>query len=233
MADCASSVSSRVESTAKRRVFTLLLSLFEVVAATCVYSLLTMAIETEIKFRVENLDELVGRLRAAGFYNQTPRSFESNVLYDTQDRKMRARTEILRIRNYAGKWTVTHKRLPDVGPGEDAHKHRIEIETEVADGSALAEVFQSIGLVAAFRYEKWRSEWSDGEGQCVIDETPIGDYAELEGSPEWIDRAAARLAVDRSSYLTLSYGRLFDLWKAENRSSANDLTFEAVAAAID
>jgi len=192
-----------------------------------------MAIETEIKFRVENLDELVGRLRAAGFYNQTPRSFESNVLYDTQDRKMRARTEILRIRNYAGKWTVTHKRLPDVGPGEDAHKHRIEIETEVADGSALAEVFQSIGLVAAFRYEKWRSEWSDGEGHCVIDETPIGDYAELEGSPEWIDRAAARLAVDRSSYLTLSYGRLFDLWKAENRSSANDLTFEAVAAAID
>ena len=233
MADCASSVSSRVESTAKHRVFTLLLSLFEVVAATCVYSLLTMAIETEIKFRVENLDELVGRLRAAGFYNQTPRSFESNVLYDTQDRKMRARTEILRIRNYAGKWTVTHKRLPDVGPGEDAHKHRIEIETEVADGSALAEVFQSIGLVAAFRYEKWRSEWSDGEGHCVIDETPIGDYAELEGSPEWIDRAAARLAVDRSSYLTLSYGRLFDLWKAENRSSANDLTFEAVAAAID
>jgi adenylate cyclase class 2 len=192
-----------------------------------------MAIETEIKFRVENLDELVGRLCAAGFYNQTPRSFESNVLYDTQDRKMRARTEILRIRNYAGKWTVTHKRLPDVGPGEDAHKHRIEIETEVADGSVLAEVFQSIGLVAAFRYEKWRSEWSDGEGQCVIDETPIGDYAELEGSPEWIDRAAARLAVDRSSYLTLSYGRLFDLWKAENRSSANDLTFEAVAAAID
>ena len=36
---------------------------------------------------------------------------------------MRARTEILRIRNYAGRWTVTHKRLPDVGPGEDAHKH--------------------------------------------------------------------------------------------------------------
>jgi adenylate cyclase class 2 len=189
-----------------------------------------MAIETEIKFRVGDVGELVERLRREGFHEQTPRAFESNVLYDTPDRTMRARTEILRIRNYAGRWTVTHKRLPDVGPGEDAHKHRIETETEIADGDALAQVFLSIGLVAAFRYEKWRSEWTDGDGHCVIDETPIGDYAELEGSAEWIDRAASRLGVARSEYLTLSYGRLFDLWRAEHNSSASDLTFETVAA---
>ena len=190
-----------------------------------------MSIETEIKFRVENVGGLVERLRGAGFHEQTPRAFESNVLYDTPDRKMRARTEILRIRSYAGRWTVTHKRLPDVGPGEDAHKHRVETETEVSDGNVLAEVFQSIGLVPAFRYEKWRSEWSDGEGHCVIDETPIGDFAELEGSPAWIDRVAERLAVERKAYLTLSYGRLFEQWCAEHKSSASDLTFEAVAEA--
>ena len=61
-----------------------------------------MAIETEIKFRVASVGELVMQLRQAGFRQQTPRSFESNVLYDTPDRKMRARTEILRIRSYAG-----------------------------------------------------------------------------------------------------------------------------------
>jgi adenylate cyclase class 2 len=188
-----------------------------------------MAIETEIKFRVESVDELGMRLRAAGFRLQTPRAFESNVLYDTPDRRMRARTEILRVRNYAGKWTVTHKRLPDAGPGEDAHKHRVETETEVGDGDVLAQIFLSLGLVAAFRYEKWRSEWTDDEGHCVIDETPIGDYAELEGSPAWIDRAAVRLGVERSAYLTLSYGRLFEQWRAEHHSEANDLTFEAVS----
>ena len=63
----------------------------------------------------------------------------------------------------------------------------------------------------------------------MIDETPIGDYAELEGSPEWIDRAAVRLGVDRSAYLTLSYGRLFELWRTEHHSDANDLTFDAVS----
>jgi adenylate cyclase class 2 len=191
-----------------------------------------VAVETEIKFRVADLSELARRLEQAGFHIDTPRTFESNVLYDTLDRKMRARTEILRIRIYGGKCTLTHKRLPDNGPGEDRHKHRIETETEVSDGNALAEVFQSLGLIPAFRYEKWRSEWSDGEGHCVVDETPIGNFAELEGDPTWIDGVATRLGVPHSEYMTLSYGRLFEQWREEHHSPAEHLTFEAVRAAI-
>src|ERR1039457_7064573 len=164
-----------------------------------VYSLLTMPVETEIKFRLDNLAGLAAftaRLEAAGFTLQTPRSFESNVLYDTPDRQMRARTEILRIRSYAGRWTLTHKRLPGAGvAAEDRHKHRVETETGIAHGAALAELFLCLGLVAAFRYEKWRTEWTDGEGHCVIDETPIGNYAELEGPSAWIDRIALRLGI--------------------------------------
>lgn len=200
-------------------------------APLAVYSLFTMAVETEIKFRVNSLEDLARRLEQAGFQVRTPRAFESNVLYDTPDRQMRARTEILRIRSYAGRWTVTHKRLPDNGPGEDTHKHRVETETEIADGGTLEEIFLSLGLVAAFRYEKWRTEWSDGEGHCVVDETPIGNFAELEGAPAWIDRAAGRLGVERERYITLSYGRLFDLWREEHGASAQDLTFAAVDAA--
>ncbi len=188
-----------------------------------------MPVETEIKFRVDDPGSLSKRLEEAGFRLQTPRSFESNVLYDTPDRAMRARTEILRIRSYAGRCLLTHKRLPDMGPGEDTHKHRVETETEVSDGDALAQVFLSIGLAPAFRYEKWRTEWEDGEGHCVVDETPIGDFAELEGDAEWIDRAARRLGIDPGAYITLSYGRLFDLWRERHGSCAQDLTFAAVA----
>jgi adenylate cyclase class 2 len=191
-----------------------------------------MPIETEIKFRVDDLSALTRRLEATGFTLQTPRAFESNVLYDTPERKLRARTEILRIRNYAGRYLLTHKRLPAPGmPGEDRHKHRIETETEVADGEALEQIFLSLGLAAAFRYEKWRAEWTDGEGHCVVDETPIGNYAELEGSAEWIDRIAARLGVDAAQYSTLSYGRLFEIWRNEHHSAAQNLTFNEVAQA--
>jgi len=188
-----------------------------------------MPVETEIKFRVDDLPGLSSRLVLAGFTLQTPRSFEANVLYDTPTRQMRARTEILRIRNYAGRCILTHKRLPDQGPGEDAHKHRIETETEVSDGNNLALIFHSMGLDPAFRYEKWRTEWSDGAGHCVVDETPIGNFAELEGSPAWIDRIAALLGVDPGQYITLSYGRLFEAWRDQHGSSAQDLTFAACA----
>jgi adenylate cyclase class 2 len=205
-----------------------------------------MPIETEIKFRVDDHAALATRLEAAGFRLQTPRSFESNVLYDTPERRLRARTEILRIRSYAGHWTLTHKRLPDPvassenssperdaggdsNPDQARHKNRLETETTVADGAALATVFHSLGLVPAFRYEKWRAEWHDGEGHCVVDETPIGNYAELEGTAEWIDRTAARLGIELSQYITLSYGRLFELWCIEHHSAAQDLTFDAIA----
>lgn len=190
-----------------------------------------MPVETEIKFRVDDLAGFTQRLQQAGFREETPRSFENNVLYDTPDRQMRARTEILRIRDYAGRCILTHKRVPDDRPGEDRHKHRVETETEVSDGAALAEVFTSLGLVAAFRYEKWRTEWHDGAGHCVVDETPIGNYAELEGPAEWIDAAAARLGIAHEQYITLSYGRLFEQWRQQHGSDAQDLTFAAVAAA--
>lgn len=191
-----------------------------------------MPIETEIKFYVAEIDALVERLQEAEFHLETPRSFERNVLYDTTDRQLRARTEILRVRSYAGRWTLTHKRLPVAGPGEDRHKHRIETETNLENGKALHEIFLSLGFVPAFRYEKWRAEWSDGQGHCVIDETPIGNYAELEGAPGWIDTAAARLGVDPAQYVTLSYGRLFENWIREHRSSAQNLTFDEVGSAL-
>ena len=136
----------------------------------------------------------------------------------------------LRIRNYGGRWTVTHKRIPDSGVGEDRHKHRVETETEVADGKVLGDVFLALGLVEAFRYEKWRTEWSEGDGHCVVDETPIGNFAELEGSAEWIDGVAARLGVSPAEYMTLSYGRLFEQWQEQHRSTAQDLTFAAIGA---
>ena len=189
------------------------------------------AIETEIKFRVRDIAQLESQLSSLGFHLVTPRSFEGNQLYDTPDRSLRIKRELVRIRSYAGRWLLTHKRIPDSGIGEDRHKHRVETETELSDGAALADVFRSIGLVPVFRYEKWRTEWEDAEGHCVVDETPLGVFAELEGAPEWIDRVTAELDVAERDQLTISYGRLFEEWKERAGSDAQDLTFEAVTGA--
>jgi len=70
------------------------------------------------------------------------------------------------------------------------------------------------------------------EGHCVVDETPIGNYAELEGSAEWIDRAAARLGIARAQYITLSYAASLTCG-ATSTLHRQDLTFAAVPKPAD
>jgi len=190
-------------------------------------------IETEIKFRVTDIAALEQKLQGLGFALQTARTFESNTLYDTPERTLRAQQQILRIRQYGDRWVLTHKRIPLSMSRSDAnegrHKHREEAETTLGDGAVLAEIFVHLGLVPAFRYEKWRTEWSDPTGHCVIDETPIGTFAELEGPAEWIDGMTASLGLSPEDCLTLSYGRLFEAWRKQTGSTSEHMTFEAVA----
>lgn len=185
-------------------------------------------VEIEVKFRVEQCEALEEKLRKAGFRCLTPRTFERNVLYDTPDRRLRKEQAILRIRKYGERWVLTHKCLPRDHDPQARHKHRVETETEVADGEALGTVFTQLGYQPAFIYEKWRTEYADNNGRCVLDETPIGVFAELEGPEDWIDSMAARLGLDPSSLMTLSYGRLFDQWKQETGSKVSDFTFAAI-----
>src|SRR5687767_445037 len=179
--------------------------------------------EVEIKFPIEDLAGLETKLRAAGFRQITPRTHELNVLYDRAG-SLRRRGEILRIRKYGDRWTLTHKSKGKAG----RHKVRIETETIVADGEKLARIFENLGFKPAFTYEKFRSEWSDAHGHVVLDETPIGDVAEIEGTPDWIDRIAKRLSIGRAQYITKSYAELFSEWKRRTRSSAAEMTFRAV-----
>jgi adenylate cyclase class 2 len=121
--------------------------------------------------------------------------------------------------------------LPDQPPDVTRYKVRIETETTVKDGPALAAIFEQLGYTAAFVYEKFRTEWSHVDPitntivHLVIDETPIGNYAELEGPPDWIDRTLAELDIDQATCLTDSYGKLFLDWKERTGSPAENLTF--------
>ena len=197
--------------------------------AAAPYTCPMSAVETEVKFRVEDMRALEERLRGLGFRALTAATFERNTLYDTPDRKLKERRSILRIRKYGDRWLLTHKRVPDDHDPAARHKRRVETETEVADGDALGAVFCQLGYEPVFIYEKWRAEYADETGHCVLDETPIGAYAELEGPAEWIDAVSARLGLDPASLITLSYGRLFEDWREATGSPARDMTFQAVS----
>jgi len=187
--------------------------------------------EIELKFPVSSLSGLESRLHELGFHLDTPRTFESNTLYDTPDRLLRARGELLRLRTYGNRQTVTHKRHPEKEEQGSRYKVRIETESDVSDCDAMKEIFKRLGYEPAFRYEKHRSEYSHpsaSAGHVVIDETPIGNFAELEGPVGWIDQTLVALRVDPATCLTESYGRLFTAWKERTSSPAENLTFDEI-----
>jgi len=213
--------------------------------------------EIELKFPIPDLARFQTSLPALGFHLDTPRTFEQNTLYDTADRSLRLGKQILRLRQYGDLWTLTHKRPADSPADGDSTRYKIRIETEthLDDGPALAVVFHHMGYDPVFRYEKFRTEWSYAsptiEGplfsgtlfndsalpsdlaiarHLVIDETPIGNYAELEGPPEWIDRTLEQLGVDPATCLIDSYGKLFLDWKQRTGSDAEHLTFDQIDA---
>jgi adenylate cyclase, class 2 len=190
------------------------------------------SIEIEVKFRVRDPKALEATLPQLGFRCQTPRTFERNILFDTPDHRLRASTQILRVRRYGDRWVLTHKQTTPNDSPDARHKERIETETAVEDGEAVAAIFKVLGYTSAFVYEKWRSEWADKEGHCVIDETPIGQYAELEGPGEWIDRMLAALHVEPADVTILSYGRLFEQWQQQTGSQAQNMAFAEIEPAL-
>ncbi len=190
--------------------------------------------EIELKFTVNDTAALERKLPAMGFVLQTPRTHERNVLYDTPDRSLRERHQLLRIRQYGEFSILTHKQSP-ADADDSRYKTRIESETRVEDGNALRTIFIELGYGPVFTYEKFRTEWRfplpSGPAHLVVDETPIGTWAELEGPIAWIDEMLAKLGIDRDRCTTESYGRLFLLWKESTGSPADNLTFEEVQTA--
>jgi adenylate cyclase class 2 len=180
--------------------------------------------EVEIKFAVTDPRALSRALKQAGFTLKTKRTFESNTLYDFPDLRLRSQGDLIRIRQYGKNWKLTFKAKGKVG----RHKRREEIETALADGKALEQVLSRLGLSRSFAYEKYRSEWSDGSGHVVIDETPIGYFGEIEGPARWIDSTARKLDLGHSDYITKSYAELFYDWKRDTRSKAAEMTFSAI-----
>ena len=180
--------------------------------------------EIEIKFRVENLSAIVRALKQAAFRQLTRSTHEMNSLYDLPGQKLRERGEMLRLRKYGKNWVLTHKARSKEG----RHKARVELETRVENGEQMDVILRALGFMPTFRYEKYRAEWGDGDGHVVIDETPIGNFGEIEGSPRWIDRTARKLGISPNDYITETYAPMFFAWKRRTRSKATEMTFRAV-----
>ncbi len=172
-------------------------------------------IEREVKLRVADLAALRLKLEALGWGVAAGPYPESNILYDTPSQSLRSQDKLLRVRRVPGKMVLTVK-----GPSLDAgfHKARVEHEFVLDEAAELEPMLRLLGFEPAWRYDKRRTRLvKPGEpGVIELDETPIGDLAELEGEADWIDRTAAALGYGPADYIAASYRELFVAARGED-----------------
>ena len=190
-----------------------------------------MAIETEIKLRVDDLEGLRRRLESLRGVLRAARHFEDNYVFDFPDGSTRSRGCLVRIRNAGPKWLLTYK-----GPALEAgpFKTREELETELGDGRAALEFLCRIGMLLWFRYQKYREEYGvalDGppedEVTVALDETPVGSFAELEGSETGIRRVARALGYGDGDFIRDSYYMLYARACRERGESVSHMVFSS------
>jgi adenylate cyclase class 2 len=191
-------------------------------------------IETEIKLPLKGGIQAVRLLlEEQGYRAIAPRTHQVDQVYDFPDRALRQSGRLLRVRSESvgsgqGLPENTGAILTYKGPvlSADPHKSREELETSAADGPTLERILARLGLIPSFRYEKYRSTFqAEGEpGLVELDETPIGDFLELEGPGYWIDATALRLGFTAQDYIAASYAALYrDFLKAN--AGPSDMLF--------
>ncbi|MCS7311728.1 MAG: class IV adenylate cyclase [Acidobacteria bacterium] len=180
-----------------------------------------MFIETEVKVQVP-IDIVETTRTAWAWCLEHPRTLEDNALWDTPSGDLRTRGELLRLRRYGDTVTLTWKGRPD----EDAvFKRRLELEAVVSDATAVAAILRRLGLTVWFRYQKYRTLYRYGDVHIAVDETPLGVYVELEGSPEAIEASLRAFRWEAWPRTTATYYEIFQTAVREGRWTRTDLTF--------
>jgi adenylate cyclase class 2 len=195
-----------------------------------------MARETEIKLKISDIRAFHRALKRIGARlvgDGSGRVREENLIFDTPQGGLAKHGQLLRIRietpeargrsksRSSNRRVVLTFKQPVAGSPENRSKRgrykvREEIELQVSEATALAKIFEGLGMSGWFRYEKYRttfrlpasSAWARGL-LIELDETPIGTFVELEGPAEAIDRAAHELGFSKQDYILKNYLLLY------------------------
>jgi adenylate cyclase class 2 len=196
--------------------------------------------EIEIKLAIPSVPILLRRLKALRARKITPRTHELNTLYDTGEQTLRHQGKLIRIRIESppkkhakpSRAVITFKGPTGASgpPNKRASrfKSREELEVIVPSSKPIAHLFDALGLRPAFRYEKYRTTYSLSALpglKIEFDETPAGNFLELEGAPSAIDRAAKLLGYARSDYSTLSYADIHAEFVRRSGKKSSDMLF--------
>ncbi len=182
--------------------------------------------EIEVKFLISDLPTLLEKLVGLGAVESRPRMLEVNLRFDTRDRKLSDRAQVLRLRQ-DDQAILTFK-----SPGEivDGVISRTELEVVVSNFQPTRAILEALGFQVFMTYEKYRQNFHLNDLVASVDEMPFGNFIELEGSsPEHVRVTAALLGLDWNERINLSYTALLGIFNQNTGHAFRDLSFEVFA----
>ncbi len=177
--------------------------------------------ENEVKFLVTRLGEVKRRLLSQQARLIQARTLERNLRFDTPEGTFQKEGRVLRLRRDSA------TRLTYKGPGrrEAGALTRREIEFTVGEFDAARDMLLALGYGIAFVYEKFRTTYSMGDVEVMLDELPYGDFVEIEGGLTALHPAAEALGLDWTKGVVASYHDLFERLHSTRALGFGDLTF--------
>jgi len=175
--------------------------------------------EIETKLPISDLSSAIRKVLELGATVVEERHLEDNLLFDRDQGQLAKERMLLRMRNLKKpeppheeiKSILTFKAAPEI---TDGTKRREEIECEIIGAENLQTILVKLGFVTSFRYQKYRTVLRPPNSQLdiCVDETPIGNFFELEGDILRIHEFATKLGYTRDDYITQSYVTLYYRW---------------------
>ena len=178
-------------------------------------------LEREVKLAFGDAEGARRAVIAAGASPLRCRRLQEDALFDTADESLRRRGCALRVRIESGRSLVTFKGPVQPGPMKTREEH----ETVVGDGEVIAHVFESLGLRAWFRYQKYREEFGAENITIAIDETPVGTFVEIEGGEDAILAMTEALGRAPADFILDSYYSLFRKRREALGLAGRDMVF--------
>jgi adenylate cyclase class 2 len=193
--------------------------------------------EIEVKLPLASSPDMARRLlEESGARVERERAFEDNTLYDDAPLSLGQSGRLLRLRRTKGPdgdWEkaakITYKQPVEERGGKNAqgrYKILSEIEMSVTDPDAFDSILGKLGFSPVYRYQKYRTAFRLGGVEVTLDETPIGNYLELEGDQQDIDALAVRLGYRPEDYINISYRALQQRTLAGTGRENEDMLFD-------
>jgi adenylate cyclase, class 2 len=188
--------------------------------------------EIEIKLPYSEIEEAKKQVESLGAQLDKERHFEENLVFDTETGELRKQGVLLRLRIVgarpgapaAANAILTFKGKVDLSGGV---RNREEIESVIQEPEYLIRIFSRLGYYPVFRYQKYRTTYRipNVPLEFCVDETPIGNFVELEGETQAIHDYASKLGFSRDQYVTESYGGLYLAWCEKNGFKPTNMIF--------